>query len=63
MYQQILSIRGQNLTYHKICHCSQNKSYNCDVDTLGPVYPGQMLQAELCTPCNAEPSVLYAEGT
>ena len=59
--QQIIKIHGQNLTYHRICHCSQNGSYNCNVDTLGPVYPGQMLQIELCTPCNDGPSVLYAE--
>ena len=31
------------------------------IDTLGPVYPGQTLQLELCTPCNDEPSILYAE--
>ena len=62
VYQQIINVYGQNLTYHKICHCFQNGTYNCNVDTLGPVYPGQMLQLELCTPCNDEPSVLYAEG-
>ena len=61
VYQQIIKIRGQNLTYHKICHCPQNGSYNCNVDTLGPVYPGQVLQIELCTPCNVGPAVLYAE--
>ena len=25
------------------------------------MYPGQILQVELCTPCNNEPSILYAE--
>ena len=61
VYQHIIRIYGQNLTYHKICHCFQNGSFNCNVDTLGPVYPGQMLQVELCTPCYDEPSILYAE--
>jgi len=28
---------------------------------FGPVYPGQMLQVELCTPCNDKPSTLYAK--
>ena len=61
VYQQIIKIHGENLTYHKICHCSQNGEHNCSVDTFGPVYPGQMLQLDLCTPCNDEPSILYAE--
>ena len=61
IYQQIIKMNNQNFTYHKICHCTQNGSNNCSVDTLGSVYPGQILQVELCTPCNDEPSTLYAE--
>ena len=61
VYKHIIRTRGQNVIYHKICHCFQNGSYNCNIDTLGPVYPGQMLQVELCTPCNDELSILYAE--
>ena len=61
VYQQIIKIHGENLTYHKICHSSKNGEHNCSVDTLGPVYPGQMLQLDLCTPCNHDPSILYAE--
>ena len=61
VYQKVIKTHGQNLTYHKICHCFQNGSYNCNVDTLGPVYPGQTLQVELCTPCDNEPSTLYPE--
>ena len=61
IYQQIIKMNNQNFTYHKICHCTQNGSNNCSVDTLGPVYPGQILQVDLCTPCNDEPSTLYAE--
>ena len=61
VYKHIIRTHGQNLTYHKIFHCFQNGSYNCNIDTLGPVYPGQMLQVELCTPCNHEPPILYAE--
>ena len=61
IYQQIIKTSIQNYTYHKICHCAQNKTINCSVDALGPVYPGQMLQVELCTPFNDKPSTLYAE--
>ena len=61
VYKHIIRTHGQNLTYHKICHCFQNGSYNCNIDTLVPVYPGQMLQVELCTSCNDELFILYAE--
>ena len=61
IYQQIINIKDENLTYHKICYCFKNGSYNCNIDTLGPVYPGQTLQTELCTPCDNEPSALYPE--
>ena len=61
IYQQVIKVRGQNLSYHEMCHCPQNGSVNCSIDTLGPVYPGQTLQLDLCTPCNDEPSILYAE--
>ena len=61
IYQQIIKISNKNITFHKICHCTHNGSVNCSTDILGPVYPGQMLQVELCTPCNDKPSTLYAE--
>ena len=61
VYKHIIRTHGQNLTHHKICHCFQNGSYNCNIDILGPMYPGQMLQIELCTPCNHGASILYAE--
>ena len=61
IYQQVIKFSNQNFTYRKICHCPQNGIINCNVDTLGPVYPGQMLQVELCTPCNDKISTLYAE--
>ena len=61
IYQQIIKVNNQKFIYHKICHCSQNGSKNCNVNTLGPIYPGQTLQVELCTPCDDKPSTLYAE--
>ena len=59
--QQIIDIqldhKYQHLKYHTtIFYCS-----NFSIDTLGPVYPGQMLQVELCVPCSDQYSVLYAE--
>ena len=60
IYQQIIKTDIPKFTY-EICHCTHNGSNNCSVDTLGPVYPGQMLQVGLCTPFNDKPSTLYAE--
>ena len=39
-----------------IFHCSNYSS-----NSLGPIYPGQTLQVELCMPCGDNNSVLYAE--
>ena len=60
IYQQIIKTDIPKFTY-EICHCTHNGSNNCSVDTLGPVYPGQMLQVWLCTPFNDKSSTLYAE--
>ena len=60
IYQQTIKTDIPKFTY-KICHCTHNGSNNCSIDTLGPVYPGQMLQLELCTPFSDKPSTLYVE--
>ena len=61
IYQQIIKINNENFTYHKICQCIKNGSSDCNADVLAPVYPGQRLQVELCTPCHDEHFTLYAE--
>ena len=49
-------------SYKQICYRSQGINCNCSVDVLGPVYPGQILQANLCNMCsNDDSAVLYAE--
>ena len=49
--QQIIHTDGYPLVYHKeICYYPHNGDYNCTTDLLGPVYPGQMLQVDLCIP-------------
>ena len=60
--QQIIQTDQHQLSHHTtLCYCSHNIS-NCSVDVLGPVYPGQVLQVNLCVPSNNEPSVLYVEA-
>ena len=53
--QQIVRL-DHRLEPSTILYCS-----NQSIVTLGPVYPGQMLQVELCMPCSDDNSVLYAE--
>ena len=65
--QQIIqtNFSGQKQINHHtfICILSSQFQYDCAIDTLGPVYPGQKLQVELSTPCTyrGESSVVYAE--
>ena len=61
-YQRIISINNQQW-YHqkKICHCPQNGNINCSIDLVGPVYPGQMLQLQLCIPQAKESYIVYVE--
>ena len=49
--QQIIKIDGTNWTHHnRICYCFQNGTNNCNIDVLGPVYPGQTFHENLCIP-------------
>ena len=59
--QQIIQIDDRKINHHNlICLLSSKPHYDCTIDTLGPVYPGQILQVELFTPCTNS-SVIYAE--
>ena len=50
-------------THLNLCYCSQNGTNNCSTDMLGQVYPGQLLQANLCAQFTVEKgsSLMYAE--
>ena len=62
--QGIIQVDGHNWIHHKkICVCPYDRNYNCTVDLLGPVYPGQALKVNLCMP-QATPNkdnILFAE--
>ena len=54
-------IQTDQLARHTaICYCSHNIT-NCSVDTLGPVYPGQVLKVDLCVPDSNKDSILFVE--
>ena len=60
--QQIIEVDGHQWVDHKlICYCPRDENYNCTVDLLGPVYPGQMLQVDLCIPELADAVIVKAE--
>ena len=59
--KQIIQTDQHRLGHHTtICYCSHNIT-NCSVDVLGPVYPGQVLQVELCIKDSSEHSILFVE--
>ena len=62
--QQIIEVDGLPWVHHKkLCYCPHNENVNCTADLLGPLYPGQKLQVELCVPQTEldEEYILYAE--
>ena len=59
--QQIIQVDGQWIHHKHICYCPHDGEYNCTVDLLGPVYPGQMLQVDLCMPQADKRHSIYAE--
>ena len=54
--QQIVQLNNKFSYHTTIFYCT-----NFSINTLGPVYPGQILKIELCMPCSNNYSILYAE--
>ena len=44
-----------------ICFSKLPSYYDCNIDILGPAYPGQKLKVTLFTPCSDNTSVVFAE--
>ena len=63
--QQIIQNDQKPINLHTfICILSSKFQYDCTIDTLGPVYPGQILQVKLFPPCLgtlANSPVIFAE--
>ena len=59
--QQIIQVDGHPWVHHKtICYCPRDGHYNCTVDLLGPVYPGQTFEVDLCMPQVDKKHIIYA---
>ena len=52
----------EQINHHTfICPSNLQSHYDCGIDTLGYVYPGQKLRVTLFTPCSGNTSVVFAE--
>ena len=62
LYSKIITYKGKLGIHTSVCYCQQFSYYNCSLNELGPVYPGQILTVNLCLPYNSENiGLLYAE--
>ena len=52
---------GAFTTHTRICLCSSDNKYNCSIDEIGPVYPGQVLQTKMSLPGIKDMSFVYIE--
>ena len=59
--QQVIKVDYKKINHHTFICLNSKFHYDCSIDTLGPVYPGQTLQVELVSPCGIDTSVIYAE--
>ena len=63
--KQIIQTDNKQLYQHiRVCYCFMNNTYDCSLDVLGPVFPGQVLQIDLCVPHeshNDEIFILYVD--
>ena len=62
LYNKIITYEKKLGIHTTVCYCQRFSHYNCSVNELGPIYPGQTLTVDLCLPYNHENiGLLYAE--
>ena len=63
--KQIIHTDDKQIYKHtRVCYCFMNNTYDCSLDLLGPVFPGQVLQVDFCVPHesdNVESFALYVD--
>ena len=58
--KQIIHTDNENMYQHtRVCYCFMNNAYDCSLDVLGPVFPGQVLQVDLCTPHESDKDEIF----
>ena len=59
--KQIIRTDDKQMYQHtRVCHCFMNNTYDCSLDVLGPVFPGQVLQVDLCVPHESDDDEIFA---
>ena len=62
--QQIIQVDGHQWAHYKeICYCPYDGNYNCTIDLLGSVYPGQVSQIDLCMPQADRSYIMYVASS
>ena len=47
--KQIIQTNDEQMYQHtRVCYCHVNNTDDCSIDLLGPIFPGQVLQVNLC---------------
>ena len=60
IYKQIIQTDDKNMYQHtRVCYCFMNNTYDCSLDLLGPVFPGQVLQVDLCVPHESDKDEIF----
>ena len=58
--KQIIQTDNENMYQHtRVCYCYMNNTYDCSLDVLGPVFPGQVLQVDLCVPHESDKDEIF----
>ena len=58
--KQIIQTDDEQMYQHtRVCYCFMNNTYDCLLDLLGPVFPGQLLQVDLCLPCESDSDEIF----
>ena len=59
--KQIIKTDDEQMYQHtRVCYCFINNTYDCSLDLLGPVFPGQVLQVDLCVPHESDNDEIFA---
>ena len=60
--KKIIQTDDEQMYQHtRVCYCFMNNTHDCSLDQLGPVFPGQVLQLDLCMPYDNDLSILFVD--
>ena len=51
MYKSVWPVKFLSINEKEICVCKENDFYDCTINNLGPIYPGETLLTKFAFPC------------